>query len=216
MSKVVLPAPSEPVIDKETGLMRESWYRYFGQQQINSVNSDVFTSYGVLDEDDLASDSATDVPTQQSVKAYVDTNLSTLSTAGEWTPTILVGTTQVDTYALQAGRYVRSAGGMVQVWGSVVVSSLTGTTGIVTIGGLPVRSSSTLSGIKYSGVVGYSTGVNTASSVGQGIPYQCAISTGSTVIDLYNMTTHSANPLNSARLTTAASLSFAINYETTL
>jgi hypothetical protein len=32
--------------------------------------------YGVLDEDDMASDSATDVPTQQSVKAYADTKAS--------------------------------------------------------------------------------------------------------------------------------------------
>jgi hypothetical protein len=36
-----------------------------------------FGQFGVLDEDDMASDSADDVPTQQSVKAYVDAGPST-------------------------------------------------------------------------------------------------------------------------------------------
>lgn len=41
--------------------------------------------YGVLDEDDMASDSATDLATQQSIKAYVDTQLTAedLDTAGD-------------------------------------------------------------------------------------------------------------------------------------
>ena len=37
------------------------------------------TAYGVLDEDDMSSDSATDLPTQQSTKAYVDRLFSTVN-----------------------------------------------------------------------------------------------------------------------------------------
>lgn len=40
------------------------------------------STYDVIDEDDMVSDSATDVPTQQSVKAYVDGNVNTY-TAGD-------------------------------------------------------------------------------------------------------------------------------------
>jgi hypothetical protein len=42
----------------------------------NSDGDAVDSGYGVIDEDDMASDSATDVPTQQSVKAYVDAEAS--------------------------------------------------------------------------------------------------------------------------------------------
>lgn len=45
----------------------------------------VGSGYGVLDQDDMSSDSATDVPTQQSVKAYVD--------AQGWTWLTLTATT---------------------------------------------------------------------------------------------------------------------------
>lgn len=43
------------------------------------LNGDL-TGTGILDEDDMSSDSATKVPTQQSVKAYVDSAASTAST----------------------------------------------------------------------------------------------------------------------------------------
>jgi hypothetical protein len=39
-----------------------------------NTNSDVSGNSWVIDEDDMTSDSATKVPTQQSVKAYVDAN----------------------------------------------------------------------------------------------------------------------------------------------
>jgi hypothetical protein len=42
----------------------------------------------LLDEDDMASDSATAVPTQQSVKAYVDNNAGGSKIIATWTPTM--------------------------------------------------------------------------------------------------------------------------------
>lgn len=42
----------------------------------NADGDAVDSTYGVLDEDTMTSDSATDVPTQQSVKAYVDSQFS--------------------------------------------------------------------------------------------------------------------------------------------
>lgn len=41
------------------------------------------TGTGIKDEDDMASDSATAVPTQQSVKAYVDTEIASVLAGGE-------------------------------------------------------------------------------------------------------------------------------------
>lgn len=48
-----------------------------------NTDTDVSGNDWVLDEDDFASDSATKVPTQQSVKAYVETSASALSTVQE-------------------------------------------------------------------------------------------------------------------------------------
>jgi hypothetical protein len=48
----------------------------------NSDGDAVDSGYGVIDEDDMASDSATDVPTQQSVKAYVGASAMQDNTAG--------------------------------------------------------------------------------------------------------------------------------------
>ena len=49
--------------------------------QAHASNLDTLSSYGVLDEDDLLSDSDIDVPTQQSVKAYVDAGIAAGVTA---------------------------------------------------------------------------------------------------------------------------------------
>lgn len=88
--------------DNTTGEISENDVRQFGQDLKDSV---LFISDHLLDEDDMASDSATKVPSQQSVKAYVDNQISgaaiqsvtkTLSTAeilsGNSSPvTILAG-----------------------------------------------------------------------------------------------------------------------------
>lgn len=53
-------------------------------------------TYGVLDEDDLNSDSDTDVPTQQSVKAYVDAQITGNNTIAEMTDTTITGPADLD------------------------------------------------------------------------------------------------------------------------
>lgn len=55
--------------DNTTGEISEADIRAFGEDGADSV---LFKSDDLLDEDDMASDSATKVPSQQSVKAYVD------------------------------------------------------------------------------------------------------------------------------------------------
>tara|TARA_R100000655_G_scaffold21572_2_gene44134 strand:+ start:18900 stop:21482 length:2583 start_codon:yes stop_codon:yes gene_type:complete len=47
---------------------------------VANLNADKLDGADLVDEDDMSSDSATKVPTQQSVKAYVDANSGTLST----------------------------------------------------------------------------------------------------------------------------------------
>jgi len=58
------------------------------------INTQV-TGTAIVDEDTMVSDSAVKVPTQQSVKAYVDTHMSDVSTHG--VATAIVGTTDTQT-----------------------------------------------------------------------------------------------------------------------
>ena len=55
--------------DNTTGDISEGDMRQFGKDILDSA---LFISDNFVDEDDMASDSATKVPSQQSVKAYVD------------------------------------------------------------------------------------------------------------------------------------------------
>ena len=60
----------------------------------------------ILDEDNMVSDSATALATQQSIKAYVDSHFPA---SGAWTPVFAFSTpgTSVITYSVQIGSYVR-------------------------------------------------------------------------------------------------------------
>ena len=51
------------------------------------MSDGTITITGFVDEDDMSSDSATLIPTQQSVKAYVDTNIQSADTLAELTDT---------------------------------------------------------------------------------------------------------------------------------
>lgn len=57
--------------DNTTGYISEGGMRQFGKDILDSA---MFLSDNFIDEDSFASDSATKVPSQQSVKAYVDAN----------------------------------------------------------------------------------------------------------------------------------------------
>ena len=48
----------------------------------SNPHSVTFAQLGLLDEDDMASNSATDGATQQSIKAYVDTQVATKASVG--------------------------------------------------------------------------------------------------------------------------------------
>ena len=89
---------------------------------INPTN----TSLPILDEDDMASDSAVSATTQQSIKAYINTK-------GTWTPS--VGGTA--TYTTQQGRYIK-IGKLVWVQGDITINNL-GSGSANTISGLPFQ-----------------------------------------------------------------------------
>lgn len=81
----------------------------------------------VLDEDDMASDSDTKVPTQQSVKAYVDNAVSGISVDagnGTYTPTV-TGTTNVSSTLGHKCQWLR-IGNVVTVSGRVRVTPTSG------------------------------------------------------------------------------------------
>ena len=62
--------------------MAETWKKLaFEDDVVTKAATDVSGNGWVVDEDNMASDLATKVPTQQSVKAYVD-NLVFFSTTG--------------------------------------------------------------------------------------------------------------------------------------
>lgn len=97
----------------------------------------------VLDEDDMSSDSATQLATQQSIKAYADAILS----SGTWTPTVQdssASDAEGQTYTTQTGDYV-AIGDMVFITGYLSVSSLGTLTGgqPCQIAGLPFTVAST-------------------------------------------------------------------------
>lgn len=64
------------ILDQTTGAIKTAL-----ELEDPVLNGDL-TGDAILDEDDMASDSATKVPTQQSVKAYVDTEVAGVTPAG--------------------------------------------------------------------------------------------------------------------------------------
>ena len=68
--------------------------------QVTNLNAALLNGMIAIDEDNMASDSATSLPTQQSVKAYVDNEVSTLATKGQW---VGVNTQTGTTYTLVIG-----------------------------------------------------------------------------------------------------------------
>ena len=201
MTGIPIPPPTEQFVDKETGQVNEVWYRYLEQNQrgLSSLSTASTFAQTIL---------ATTTSSQVNAILGVDA-----STYGSWTPTVLVGTTVVNAYALQAGRYVKR-GRDVQVWGVVTVTTLTGSPGNISIGGLPVSASSTTSGISFPGVVGGYAGMN-AGTTYHGIA--CEISTGATAVTmtLRSPSAGATIALPSSACTTALRLSVSISYETT-
>jgi hypothetical protein len=82
----------------------------------NSDGDAVDSGYGVINEDDMASDSATDVPTQQSVKAYVKDEILTLTAAqitmgaGEYTHVLAEKMNLIDNCYISSGNLILPAG----------------------------------------------------------------------------------------------------------
>lgn len=68
--------------------------------QVTNLNAALLNGMVAIDEDNMSSDSATSLPTQQSVKAYVDNEVSTLATKGQL---VGVNTQTGTTYTLVIG-----------------------------------------------------------------------------------------------------------------
>lgn len=103
----------------------------------------------LLDEDDMSSDSATKVPSQQSVKAYVDAQVSDAGgTSGTYTPT-LSNTSNIASSSVVANRFTYiQVGDIVSVKGAVNIDPTSAATMTLHIS-LPVASANlaTLSGM---------------------------------------------------------------------
>lgn len=80
--------------DNTTGEISESDMRQFGE---DDADSHLNRTDDVIDEDDMSSNSATKVPTQQSVKAYVDA--AALGIVTSWKAPVKVATTANGTLA---------------------------------------------------------------------------------------------------------------------
>lgn len=220
---VATPPPNEPVVDEERKA-NEVWYRYL-TQNTNAVNS---ATSGVTSALSAAASALSVANAASTATTFAKTILATTtasqvrtilgigaeSTFGSWTPGILVGTTAVDSYTLQAGRFVRY-GRTVNVWGTVTATSISGTTGTISISGLPVKASSTPAGIKFAGAVDNISGFALVTSLQQ---IGCYISTGSSVVTMTQVgqSAGAVALLNSGLLTTPYSISVAVAYETTV
>jgi len=98
----------------------------------------------ILDEDNMASNSATQLATQQSIKAYVDAFFA----SGSWTPVIRDSSDsdgEGQTYTTQTGNYIR-LGDLVFIWGTITWTSLGTLTSTAHIAGLPFNPVSALAG----------------------------------------------------------------------
>jgi len=107
--------------DNTSGAIEELDHR---DQHGDHADSSVLWEDDVLDEDDMTSNSDEAVPTQQSVKAYVDSQVAAGgATAGEYTPTA-TAVTNVDSCTGQLSFWTR-IGNYVTVYGSLRIDATT-------------------------------------------------------------------------------------------
>lgn len=102
---------------------------------------------------------------------------------GSWTPVVRFGGASVGiTYATQSGRY-QKVGNKVTIWGNVILSSKGSSTGTMTMSGLPFTAGTGIFG-GYGGVVSF---WNTSISPNNVVSTGCSVSTGTTIINFYNL-----------------------------
>jgi hypothetical protein len=73
MAQTLLPPPTQALVNPKSGAVDEAWYRFFEIVGVTLTN--LPSSLTFLDEDNMVSDSATAVASQQSIKAYVDNSI---------------------------------------------------------------------------------------------------------------------------------------------
>lgn len=108
-----------------------------------SINDTTITGVELIDEDDMASDSDTKAPTQQSVKAYVDSKSSAFGESGTYAPTV---TPQVNvaSASITGDCTFFRIGDIVTVSGLIVITPSSATTATQLLLTLPIETSETL------------------------------------------------------------------------
>lgn len=102
------------------------------------------SSLSILDEDNLVSDSALALPTQQSVKAYIDAAIAGIDSFANYVPTLSFGGASTGlTYTDQNGSYTK-IGRVVFFQADLLVNAVGSSTGVAAIS-LPVTPSENIS-----------------------------------------------------------------------
>ena len=73
-----------------------------------NARADARITNALIDEDNMASDSATKLPSQQSVKAYVDAQIATEDTIAELNDTTITSATENDVLTYRSGSWINS------------------------------------------------------------------------------------------------------------
>lgn len=155
----------------------------------------------VLDEDTMASDSATSLATQQSIKAYVDA--ASIPVFTDWTPTIVQGTATNIGKTVNYAKYTR-IGNLVTAWLDCVITGTGGSSVKIVVSGFPTIKSG-------ASCIGVARIANTGSSVY--VANVIVESTSSVVFWGYNV----ASPIGNSPSFTLGNtdiISFIATYET--
>jgi len=174
-----------------------------------TVSATLIAGAAVKDEDNMASDSATHLSSQQSIKAYVDANAgfngnltggqltfpASQNAAGganvlddyeegSWTPNVTFGggSTGV-TYAWTRYGYYTKIGNLVAIWARLELSSKGSSTGHLQITGLPFTPTATISVIPS----GYLSNITFSG------PLHAIVDQGTQIIDFYEMNSGSGS-----------------------
>lgn len=129
-------------LSKWSSLFADNSTRDISEQDLRDFRLDISDSFlsindNFIDEDSFASDSPTKAPSQQSTKAYIATQIPTLSN-GTYTPTLTV-VTNISASASSVCQYLR-VGNTVTVSGLVSLTPTASATGFVMRISLPIAS----------------------------------------------------------------------------
>ena len=142
------------------------------QLKVGSITADA-----ILDEDNMASNSATALPTQQSVKAYVDTQIGTVDDNLDIAGDSGTGTVDLDAQSL----HIRGTSNEIETVGSGQVITVGLPDNVIVGGGLTVTTDLTVSGVStFTGAIDANGALDVAGVINSSTDVRI---NGSSVID---------------------------------